>query len=353
VMRQWKWGLLFVSVSVSVSVSALVSASSFAQRAPEKTPEDWQQPNVIEQPRRMVRKPAMEAIESAFSATDLPWAFVIARIDYDSSGSPIGVTLDPPTGDAALDSAIRAWAEQSRVSPGRLPRERFNQQFVLLSEAVNCEGVDAPDSSCARDYRLRDIEGSLLSPLAISMFAMWSEDEAEITLYFEHDASGRLLRLVPNYSRGPIPFSDWILDKDVRLKTTHRGYGRLRFRLAFVSDAREARSKAGDDVVAIWKTSDNDRRLLVDKGHVQSQIAIHQQMLPANVPGDPVRLRIDFNAQGLVVGIEPETRDGEDPAQLRAMLESLLLEARVKSRPRGAGSRRVTLYPDGSVLPAD
>lgn len=303
-------------------------------------------------PPKLVTKPPIEPLQAAFTSTPLPWAYVMSQVNFDADGKPVDVKFLTPSGDASLDAAILVWIKATRILPRRDQRDPLYLPFWFIEESVECEGVEAPGPECLRDYKVQDFDGRLPSPFQISSFAASRDDAAVVEVYFEHDASGRMSRIVPLVSGVWMGDAIW-QDDDVRLKTSVAGYGRLRYRLVGVSDEHEAASKAGDDVFLVWKTAWEDDRVLIDKWSIESRLSIERMKIPLAVLVDVVYARIFYNANGMIQKVEPEAQRAEERAALRVMLEALLVERGLKARPGRAGSRRVKIYPDGSVLPVD
>jgi hypothetical protein len=328
---------------------ALAAAQSTSSAPAAPMPE---QEVVPASDRALVHRPSIEPLEAAFGASGRPWAFAYVNVDYDANGDTLGVILLDSSGDAALDLAIQAWAAETRIAPGSAPRARGAFPFSFLSEDLIC-APEAPESaSCQRDYGPGDFEGSLFSPLDISVLTPLISGEQLIELYFEHDASGRV-SWASGQSRGAIPHGITTRSGSLRRKTGASGYGRLRVRLVAVSDAREAAMHAGEDVVLIWKTEPGDPRLLVRKTWLESRLSVRQHFAPPNVPGDVHRVRIFHDAEGRIVRLVPVARPGENAAALQSMMDDLLLDMFLEKPPGRAGSLQAQIYPDGSVLPVE
>lgn len=301
----------------------------------------------------LVVKPPVESLHPVFGTTDLPWAHVVTQVNYDDDGRPVDAKILSASGDASLDDAVLVWVKGTRISPGAKSGLPLYIPFWFIGEDVECTDIETPGPTCLRNYRIRDFDKPLLNPSQISSFALWGGSDAAVDVYFEHNASGKLSRIVSLMEGGRSYDSKWRGDDDVTLTTSNAGYGRVRYRLIAVSNEQEAVSRAGDDIVLVWRTAENDERLLIDKFLIQSILSVRQQMLRAHVPVDVVYARIFYNADGMVLKAEPEPKQGQDPARLRSAIEPLLLERALKVRPGRAGSRRVKIYPDGSVLPVD
>lgn len=308
---------------------------------------------MVSDPGAMTRKPPIDSLSAAFAASGLRWAFARVLIDYEADGIPFKSFLSASSGDEALDAAIQAWALHTRVSPDSRGRMRVAQPFFFIVEDIECQAEEPRDPHCLRDYSLRDFAESLMSPLDISLFALWGADEAEFEIYFDHDASGKLTR-----AGSPMLIDDPLRNLMVRLRSARidaasAGVGRLRFRVVAVADEREAAMKAGDDVILIWKTPPGDDRVLVNKRVVESRLSILQQIVPVNVPADVSVARIAYDADGVITGVASVRKTAGDPAKLQSMLDDLLLGLKLKERPAQAGRREVKVYPDGSVLPVE
>lgn len=332
---------------------ALAVAQSTSPALPSPKPE-IQHPPASESGRPVVYKPSIEPLEAVFAASNRPWAFANVRIDYDAAGNAVDVDLFAPSGDEALDLAIRAWAAETRISPVSQPLQDAVLPFVFFSEDVLCESEEAQGPSCLRDYGPRDFDAPLLRPLDISLLALWGADEQVLEAYFEHDANGRLSHLSITRSAGGIGYGLGRRMDALRLRNVSAaGYGRLRLRLIGVADAREAATKAGDDVVLVRMTRPGDARLLVRKSLLESRLSVFQQMMPPKVLGDVAVARIFHDAGGTIVRIQPLATPGQDLRTLQSVLDALLMEAQLVKTPGRAGSLQVMIYPDGSVLPPE
>ena len=77
----------------------------------------------------ILSRPSLDPVAKAFIASGIEITRPVLVIEYDADGTPLKVSLDPASGNAALDEAILTWGRQVKLKPaiagepgtGRMP----------------------------------------------------------------------------------------------------------------------------------------------------------------------------------------------------------------------------------------
>ncbi len=107
-----------------VIVGVLLSVLVLLDAAAQETPAHPSLPNTaqgLEMGRaEILSRPPLDPVARAFIASGIKMTRPMLVIEYDADGTPIKVSLDPASGNAALDEAILTWGRQVKLKPAIL-----------------------------------------------------------------------------------------------------------------------------------------------------------------------------------------------------------------------------------------
>jgi hypothetical protein len=173
----------------------------------------------------VVSRPPLELVQRVFEASGLKKSNPVLVLDYDDSGAPVKVSLDPASGNELLDQSILEWGLQVRFAPGHPGTKRL--PFDLIDAATEESGshsdIHFPEISAADLVRVPPMQ-----PVA-QVMSNQKIHFASVQLLIEYDTNGKVSSAHLEQSTGndalDSAFIHWA--KRLKMKSGVAGKGRF------------------------------------------------------------------------------------------------------------------------------
>lgn len=220
----------------------------------------------------------------------------------------------------------------------------------MVVDQTGCE-TEPQNAACIRPMLVSEVLDEAEISRLRGEFALFNSREASVDVYFDHDASGHVVRAGIVRPKG-IEYIDKEILQYVRSSSiTATSAGSVKMRLHFLKlSASEPRI---DDaaVIQVRGLTDQDSHLVFSKDVMRVFLSVDYQRLDSNVPEDFFRFQIEYDAFGKVIALH-----GNDDRMMRSLIDFFRsFESRFRLFPKSSlplqpGSVRVRLYPDGSLV---